>query len=51
MLVFGFSHLLIERFQRTTDTEVVTSVLVKKDVAPPEGSFGEAIDELLLLQG
>ena len=31
-------------------TEVISAVLVKEDVASPEGSLGEAIDELLLLQ-
>ena len=30
----------VERLQRTTDTKVVTAVLVKEDVASPEGRLG-----------
>ena len=40
----------IQCLARTTDTQVVTSVLVKQDVTSPQRRLTQTINELLLLQ-
>ena len=46
----GWGEVLVQCLARTTDTQVVTSVLVKQDVTSPQCRLTQTINELLLLQ-
>ena len=48
ILVVGIIE--VECLQRSTDTQVVATVLVIEDIASPECRFAQAIEQRLLLQ-
>ena len=41
---------VVQRFQRPTDAQIIPAVLVKKNVASLQCRFAQIINELLLLQ-